>query len=98
MSIDKSLVPKGRLKRQRNVLSRDERLDVLEKDKKWQEGQSVYSLPKVRAFVRVRKKAKKEEKPAEAGVEAEAATVAPEGDAAEKKPPAEKKPAGTKKS
>jgi len=66
MSIDKSLVSKGRLKRRRNVLSREERIALLEKEERWKEGESVFGLPKVRAaVVRVRKKAKKEEKPAE---------------------------------
>lgn len=70
MSIDKSLVSKGRLRRRRNVLSRDERILLLEKEERWKEGQSVFGLPKVRAVVRTKKKVKKEEKPAEEAVEA----------------------------
>lgn len=47
MSIDRSLRVKGALKRHRNVLSREERINVLKKDERWQEGDKVTGLPKV---------------------------------------------------
>lgn len=47
MSIDRSLKTKGALSRHRNVLSRDERLEILKEEDRWEEGQSVLGLPKV---------------------------------------------------
>lgn len=47
MSIDRSLKVKGALKRHRNVLSRGERIEVLKREDRWQEGQRVTGLPKV---------------------------------------------------
>lgn len=61
MSIDKSLISKGRLTRHRSVLTRSERMEFLNKEGLWEEGQSVFGLPKVRT-VKVRKKAKEENK------------------------------------
>ncbi len=60
MSIHRSLKPKGRLTRHRSVLSRTEQLEVLEKEERWKEGESVFGLPKVRVFQTKRKKIKKE--------------------------------------
>jgi len=83
MSIDKTLRSKEQLKRQRNVLKRAERIEELKKTKRWQEGDSVFALPKVRAFVRRKKvKAKeevKEETPEEAAAAAPAEEVKEEG-------------------
>jgi small basic protein (TIGR04137 family) len=61
MSIDKSLISKGRLTRHRSVLTRTERMEFLNKEGLWEEGQSVFGLPKVRT-IKVRKKAKEEKK------------------------------------
>lgn len=47
MSIDRSLRIKGALKRHRNVLSREERIHVLKKEERWQDGENVTGLPKV---------------------------------------------------
>ncbi len=47
MSIDRSLKVKGALERHRNVLSRAERIDKLKDEEVWQEGESVFGLPKV---------------------------------------------------
>jgi small basic protein (TIGR04137 family) len=92
MSIDKSLRSKDQLKRQRNVLKRAERIEELAKKKEWQEGDSVFALPKVKVAVRRKKpKAKeevKEEVPAEAAAEAvegEEKEAAPEKKEAKKK-------------
>jgi small basic protein (TIGR04137 family) len=76
MSIDKSLVVKDKLKRSRNVLKREERIARLKELEKWEEGRSVFSLPKVAVIKTKRvktKAAKEEEKPAEG-----AAAAAPE--------------------
>jgi small basic protein (TIGR04137 family) len=84
MSIDKSLRRKNTLARARNVLTRGERIKVLQDEERWQEGRSPFGLPKVRVLKVVTKKkakAKEEEKPAEGAAE-EGAAAAP---AAEKK-------------
>lgn len=65
MTIDKTLRRKGRLARTRNVLKRAERIDALEKDDRWVDGQSPLGLPKVRVIKTVvgkkkKKKAKEE--------------------------------------
>ena len=66
MSIHKSLVSKSKLKRERNVLTRAERLAILKKDGRWDEEKSVFGIPKVRTSFKSRKvkgkKSKKEEK------------------------------------
>jgi small basic protein (TIGR04137 family) len=48
MSIHKSLKLKNTLVRQRSVLSRWERIEKLREVDKWQEGDAVTGLPKVR--------------------------------------------------
>jgi small basic protein (TIGR04137 family) len=88
MSIDKSLRRKNTLARARNVLTRGERIKVLQDEERWQDGRSPFGLPKVRVLKIVTKKkakAKEEEKPAEG----EAAEGEAPAEAAEKK--AEKK-------
>jgi small basic protein (TIGR04137 family) len=74
MSIDKSLRRKNQLARSRNVLTRGERIKVLQDDERWKEGRSPYGLPKVRVLKAAKKakKAKEEEKPAEGAAEAAA--------------------------
>ncbi|HOK96026.1 MAG TPA: small basic protein [Anaerohalosphaeraceae bacterium] len=47
MSVDRSLKIKGALKRHRNVLSREERIQMLKQQERWQEGDKVMGLPKV---------------------------------------------------
>jgi small basic protein (TIGR04137 family) len=67
MSIDKSLRRKNSLARSRNVLTRGERIKVLQNDERFPEGRSPYNLPKVRVM-KVAKKAKKaKEEAAEEG-------------------------------
>ncbi len=80
MSLHKSLKSKNELARARNVLSRNERLAILKEKGRWQEGDSVYGLPKVRTRVKFKKKAKKEVKPEE-----EAAPEAPDATADKEK-------------
>ncbi len=71
MAVDKSLKVKGGLLRRRNVLTREERLAVLELEGRWEAGGSVFGLPKV--AVRVHKTRSKKK------VKEEEAVVAPEG-------------------
>lgn len=69
MSIDKSLRRKNTLARSRNVLTRAERIKVLQSDERWPEGgRSPYGLPKVRVL-KVGKKSKKPAKEAAEGDE-----------------------------
>jgi small basic protein (TIGR04137 family) len=73
MTIDRSLrVRKGMLSN-RNVLKRSERLEKLKETERWQEGDSVFGLPKVRiekVALKRKKKAKKVEEETEATLEA----------------------------
>jgi small basic protein (TIGR04137 family) len=48
MSIDKSLKKAGGLTRLRNVLTRAERLAVLQEDDRWAPAAGVYNLPKTK--------------------------------------------------
>ena len=79
MTIDKSLQRKGRLRRTRNVLKRGERIEKLEFEDRWQEGQSPFGLPKVRVVKsslgrKKKKKKEEEEELLEEGMEATEAT------------------------
>jgi small basic protein (TIGR04137 family) len=67
MSIDKSLRRKNQLVRSRNVLTRGERIKVLQNEERWPEGRSPFNLPKVRVLkvAKKAKKAKEEAKPEE---------------------------------
>jgi small basic protein (TIGR04137 family) len=76
MSLHKSLVTKGKLVRQRNVFTRTERLEILKKDRRWKEGDSVFNLPKVKTAIKV-KKAKVKKEAAEGAEGAAAAGAAP---------------------
>ncbi len=58
MSLHKSLRSADALKRQRNVFTRYERLLILQKDKRWKDGDAIFGLPKVRTSFRVKSKAK----------------------------------------
>lgn len=68
MSVDRSLKSADSLSRHRNVLTRNERLEILADEDKWEEGKdSVFGLPKVshrKAAVgkKPKKAAKEEEK------------------------------------
>jgi len=64
VSIDKSLITKGKLTRHRNVLTRAERIKVLTNENLWEDGRSVFGLPKVKTL-KVRKKAKVEKEKTE---------------------------------
>lgn len=91
MSIHKSLVAKGRLKRHRNVLTRNERIEKLESEERWaKDKDSIFSLPKVRVARLKKAHAKKKEETAEEGAAAApgAAPVAAAAPAAKDAKPA----------
>lgn len=48
MSLDKSLKKSGSMTRARNVLTRAERLAVLQEDERWKPEKGVYNLPKTK--------------------------------------------------
>ncbi len=81
MSIDKSLVSKGKLVRHRSVLTRTERIQHLTDEGLWDEKKSVYGLPKVKT-IKVKKKVKvaKEKTEEETAVADAAAAAATTGD------------------
>jgi small basic protein (TIGR04137 family) len=75
MTIDKSLRVRRGLIRNRNVLTRVERLARLQEAERWKEGDSVFGLPKVRVqrvSLKKKKKVKKEEAAEEGAKPAEA--------------------------
>ena len=71
MSIHTSLKLKNTLARQRSVLTRWERIIKLQDEERWEEGDSVMGLPKVRTKfkTRSRKAAKRDEAEAEGKAE-----------------------------
>ena len=84
MSIDRSLKVKGALERHRNVLSRDERIEKLKEEERWNEDEdSVMGLAKVSHRKSHAGRAAKAEKAAEKAAAAEAETAAAEGTEAE---------------
>lgn len=48
MSVHKSLKLKNALVRARNVLTRKERIEIMKARGKWDQGRSIYGLPKTR--------------------------------------------------
>lgn len=81
MSLHKSLRAQNKHSRTRNVLTREEQIEKLMEDDEWEEGDSVFGLPKVKVeTVTLRKKAEEEEE--EEAVEGEEALAA-EGEEAE---------------
>lgn len=60
MSIDKSLISRNKLIRERNVYSKDERIAILKKDGRWKDDESVFGLKKVKVLHRLKHKVKKE--------------------------------------
>jgi small basic protein (TIGR04137 family) len=74
VSVHRSLKRSDRLQRQRSVLTRTERLEALAAEERWNEGDSVFGLPKVRVF-KTKRKAKAAKKETEG--EAAEATAAP---------------------
>ena len=62
MTLDKSLKVKAGAIKQRNVLTRAERLQKLQESDRWQEGDGILGLPKVRVQKLSLKKKKKVKK------------------------------------
>jgi small basic protein (TIGR04137 family) len=67
MTIDKSLKVRAGMMRTRNVLTRAERLAKLRETERWQEGDPVLGMPKVRVQKISLKKKKKVKKAEEEG-------------------------------
>lgn len=84
MSIDKSLRRKNQLARSRNVLTRTERIKVMQGDDRWTEGRSPFGLPKVRVLKVGKKTKKAKEEAAEEGTDTAKKAEAPKGGAAKK--------------
>ena len=64
MTVDKTLKRKGRLSRSRNVLKRGERIEKMQADDKWIDGQRPFGLAKTRVqkvVIGKKKKKKKDE-------------------------------------
>jgi small basic protein (TIGR04137 family) len=79
MSIDKSLRRKNQLLRSRNVLTRGERIKVLQDEERWKDGRSPFGLPKVRVLKVAKKPKKAKEEEAKPEEEAAAAAAPAEG-------------------
>ena len=79
MSIDSSLKIRNALIRHRNVLTRAERIKILQEEERWNEEDSVLGLPKVEHRKSAAGKKSKGAPGAEAGAEAETAAETPEG-------------------
>ena len=78
MTIDKSLRVRTGMIRNRNVLTRAERLQRLATAERWSEGDSVFGLPKVRVQKLSLKKKKKAKKAEEEGGEEQTTAETPE--------------------
>lgn len=76
MSMDKTLKISSRMYRHRNVLTRTERIARLRDEGRWQEGRSLFGLPKVRVF-----RAKRRGKPSAKAEEPKAEAPAPTAEA-----------------
>lgn len=92
MTIDRSLRVRAAGATNRNVLTRGERLAKLKDTERWQEGESVFGLPKVRVVKTTLKKKKKAK--VEEAAEGAAGAPAAEGAAAAAAPAAGKPAAG----
>ena len=95
MSLHKSLSSGTRLKRQRSVLTRWERVLRLREEERWQDGRSVFALPKVKV-VRHKKHKKPKKEVAAEGAAAPGAGGAAEG-APAPEPKAKEKERGKEK-
>ena len=94
MSIHPSLSSSAKTKKTRSVLKRAERLKILMDKDSWQEGQSIFALPKIKTL---RIKIKKEKAAAaETAVEAEASPTAKTETTSAAEKPAKPKPSSHK--
>jgi small basic protein (TIGR04137 family) len=89
VSIDPSLKVKSGQLSQRSVLTRGERLEKLKKARRWNEGDAVLGLPKVRTVFKQKGKKKAEKPKADAAAatpaEGAAPAAAPAADAKKEK-------------
>lgn len=95
MSIHKSLVLRGKLKRHRNVFSRSERVIILSKEGKLKEEDSVFGLSKIKNIMR-KTKAKVKKKEEAAAATGEAAPATQSASAQPQAKPAQKEKTATK--
>ena len=56
MSVHKSLKLKNSLERERNVLTRNERIELMKERGEWKDAQSIYGIPKTRVRFGAQKK------------------------------------------
>jgi small basic protein (TIGR04137 family) len=49
MSQHPSLKVSGKIRKKRNVLKRYERIDIMQEDKTWKEGDKVFGIPKTKS-------------------------------------------------
>ena len=77
MTIDRSLKVGNRLVRARSVLTRAERIATLQDKEEWEEGRSIFGLPKVRVR-QIKKRVKAPKAEAATAVEGETPAEAPE--------------------
>ena len=76
MSLDASLKSRTALSRHRNVLTRAQRIEKLEEEARWREGDDVFGLPKVKHRKSTAGGKHKAERKAEAAAAAAAAEAA----------------------
>lgn len=70
MSRHRSLKAKNKHQRTRNVLTREEQVEKLQEDDEWEEGESVFGLPKVKVeTISLRRKPAAEEEEEEEAAE-----------------------------
>jgi small basic protein (TIGR04137 family) len=88
MTMHNSLNISSAGRRHRNVLTREERIAKLREDGRWDEGKSVFGLPKVRSIkaAAAKKKSAPKKEAAEAEATAEAVPGAAASGAAAEKP------------
>ena len=95
MSIHPSLSASAQNKKQKSVLKRSERLRIMIEKGSWQQGKSVFGLPKIKT-VRIKiKKEKAKELPVE-GVAAEGAVAPTAGETKTEATPKQPTPAASK--
>ena len=96
MSIHRSLKSQNALQRHRNVLSRAERIKTLKDQEKWEDGRSVFGLPKIahrKVAIAKTKKAAATAEGAEGAAAAPGAAPAAGAEAPKEAKPAAKAPA-----
>ena len=96
MSLDASLKSRTALSRHRNVLTRAQRIEKLEDEARWREGDDVFGLPKVKHRKSAAGGTHTAERKAEAAAAAAAAEAAAEQEAADQQADQDKAKTKTK--